>query len=731
MKKFYKTILATVVAALALGSADAEDVQTLYGYQVSTPQWSDNPTQTGFISFTSTDFANVNFLKKTSTSGTHISAGEYVDGKIYAYTFEWSYFGGYEPVSYDVYNAETFERISTTSWEDKQRVIDMTYDYTTNTMYALAEDKVSIDETTGKTSLYIVNMKTGELTHVGDPGDLKAINGYNKEVENHLVTIAADENGELYSMSEYRYFFKIDKYTGAATQVGEQSKNAVNNEFQSMCFGTDGKIYWAQKHPDYGYLTTIDPTTGVQTKLGTLGDNAQVSALYVKREMKTKDFPMNVENLTAENTPGTTSVKLTWKLPTLDYAGNPAKVTSVRIYRLGNRQPIAEVRPETTEFIDNFATNGINTYNVVALNEDTMGMPTTTSVFAGYDQLQGVNNLHAVRDDEGKVTITWEAPTATVNGGYADYSKITYNVYRVNLGAEKYECISKEQKELTYVDNELTAPGTYCYVLEAVNNGVVGLGAQSEQITVVPEYAAPLKFTFEDADDGFFWTAVKNSTYGWSITAGYTSDRLEGNFAQLKSGGSSSPCNDWIISPSIRLKKGTYYLDYYVGQSKYLSEPASWEVFIGEDNTDTSKFTISVDRQENVYNAGWNQMPEKSFTVDHDGIYYLAIYGFTTSTYNTARFDNITISDSPTSGIANVSEGKINVSVSGNTATISAEKGMADWSIVNISGQAVMSGNANGAQYEEIDLSTLNAGVYIITVNTADGARFVSKIAVK
>lgn len=731
MKKIYKKLLATAIAAMALSTAAAEDVQTLYGYQISVPQWSDNPQQTGFISFTSKDYSAVNFLKKTSVSGMHLSAGEYVDGKIYAYTFEWSYFGGYEPVSYDVYNAETHERISTTPWEDKQRVIDMTYDYTTNTMYALAEDSPSTDEDTGKTSLYIVDMKTGELTHVGDPGDLKAINGYNKEVENHLVTIAADEKGELYSMSEYRYFFKIDKYTGAATQVGEQSNNAVNNEFQSMCFGTDGKIYWAQKHPDYGYLTTIDPATGVQTKLGTLGDNAQVSALFVKREMKVKDFPMNVENLTAVNTPGSTSVKISWKLPTLDYAGNPAKVTSVRVYRLGNRQPIAEVRPEVTEFVDNFAANGTNYYNVVALNDDTMGVPSTTSVFAGFDQLKAVNNLHAVRDDNGKVTITWEAPTATVNGGYADYSNITYNVYRVNLGSSDYIRISQEQKELTYVDNDLTVPGTYCYVVEAVNNGILGLGAQSEDIAVVPVYTTPLKFTFEDADDAFFWKATNNSTYGWSITKGYASDRLDGNFAQLKSGGTASPCNDWLISPAIKLKKGTYYLNYYVGQSKYLDDPSSWEIFIGEDNTDTSKFTQSVDRQENAYNKGWYAMPEKSFTVDHDGTYYLGIYGFTTSTYNTARFDNITITDSSTSGITNVSAGKADVTVDGNTAIITAEKGIADWRITNISGQTIMSGNADGAQYEEIGLSTINAGVYIISINTADGARLVSKIVVR
>ena len=130
------TAISTAVAA--------DDVQTLYGYQLSVPQWGDAENKTGFVSFTSTDYAKLNFLKTTTYSSSHLSAGEYVDGKIYGYTIEWSYYGGIAPVAYVTYDANTYAELSSKSWEDKQRVLDMTYDYTTNTMYALAEDNVAV-----------------------------------------------------------------------------------------------------------------------------------------------------------------------------------------------------------------------------------------------------------------------------------------------------------------------------------------------------------------------------------------------------------------------------------------------------------------------------------------------------------------------------------------------------------------------------------------------------------
>ena len=101
----------------------------------------------------------------------------------------------------------------------------------------------------------------------------------------------------------------------------------------------------------------------------------------------------------------------------------------MRVYRLGTAEPIAELGNDATSFVDEHSDNGQTAYEVVAVNATAPGVPATVSLFAGYDQLKGVNKLHAVRDKAtNEVSVSWTKPTQTVNKGYADLDNIVYNV---------------------------------------------------------------------------------------------------------------------------------------------------------------------------------------------------------------------------------------------------------------------------------------------------------------
>lgn len=221
-----KRLCKFVLAAIVLLSAcfESKAVPTLYGYQMG-----DENMRFGFVSFEADDFTDVTVLKATNMYYNHLSAGEYLDGKIYAYTVEPDDFGAMYPDSFAVYDAESFELLSE-SYKGDRRVVDMTYDYSTNTMYALAEDEYST-ESIVKTSLCVVDIETGDLVRVGDTGELKAIDGYGREVDAVLVALASDMDGNIYAMSDYRQFCKLDKFTGKATQVGTTHDLAVTNKF--------------------------------------------------------------------------------------------------------------------------------------------------------------------------------------------------------------------------------------------------------------------------------------------------------------------------------------------------------------------------------------------------------------------------------------------------------------------------------------------------------------------
>lgn len=750
MVNFYKKMLVGAVGVLAmmpgleLQAQTTAGGQTFYAFRIDqlkkdSEGFSTTP-ECGWVTFNTSDTTTVTTLKKTSSAydAERVAAGEYLDGKIYTYSYQYDisdYDEAYVSTSYDVYNAETFAKEKSVDRYGERRVSDMTYDYTTNTMYALAEDEVTNYREVKLTSLYIVDIATGNLTRVGSTGELKGVNGYGRVVDDNLVTLACDKDGQLYAMSAYRHFYKIDKFSGKATEIGTEHKLAVESFFQSMAFGTDGVLYWAQHTPHpYGWLTTIDTTTGVPTKWGKLGEDDKLTCLFQKRTLNAA-FPLAVSALKAVNDEEKhNQVTLTWTLPTKNFDGSDTQVTEVRVYRLGTSEPIAVLPGTATQYVDEHADNGENAYEVVAVNATAPGQPATTTLFAGYDQLKGVNDLHVVFDrSTNKASMSWTRPSGTVNNRYSDYDNIVYNVYRVNLLTQTYERLSENQPELTYTD-QLSGEGIFCYVVEAVSGGVIGLGAKTENVTVYETKVPPYTAKFEKNGDGMFWTAVNavhKYSAGWSISS-YTDSNFDGYYAQLKKASANDPLNDWFISPPIRLEKGEYNLSYYgVCDQTSLN---SWQVMLGTDGDDLTTFTQQLDRHvdEVVYGDksvqnGWKKVCDKNFTVDKDGIYYIGLYGFTQEgSYFSLRIDNLSITPVST-GIGDVQQ-RPAVSYQNGVVEVSAAQPISAWRVFNAAGQQVMQGQGNGAGHVQIGLSALNSGVYVVSATAADGTTATLKI---
>ncbi|MEG1772814.1 MAG: Ig-like domain-containing protein, partial [Clostridia bacterium] len=138
----------------------------LYGF-VSSP---------GGITDGLTGFVSIN--PSTATAETifdysdEIFAAEYYNGVIYAFNNTTTEF-----LTFDAITGELLSHVSVS-----EVAYDMTYDYTTNTMYALfgIEDR----------GLATVNLATGELTHIGVMPTISP-----------LITLAADNLGKLYGVA--------------------------------------------------------------------------------------------------------------------------------------------------------------------------------------------------------------------------------------------------------------------------------------------------------------------------------------------------------------------------------------------------------------------------------------------------------------------------------------------------------------------------------------------------
>lgn len=114
-----------------------------------------------------------------------------------------------------------------------------------------------------------------------------------------LLTLACDNAGQLYGISNDCGFYRIDKNTGVCTLVRQLSEfsgkpNYVGlNVVQSMCFDHDnGGIYWMAhsqtrtggSYIDLCYTYKIDPATGTMEEIGTFGPSG-ASALFIPTQM--------------------------------------------------------------------------------------------------------------------------------------------------------------------------------------------------------------------------------------------------------------------------------------------------------------------------------------------------------------------------------------------------------------------------------------------------------------
>jgi hypothetical protein len=651
MKKFLLRGLSLAIALAIPSALMAESVA--HGYQMG-----DKNNKFGFISFKVSEFASPT-MDKVNYDDYHVSAGECVNGIYYTYEVYPDVMGGVSAYCYKVRDAKTFEILKTVLYyDDTQRVVDMTYDYTTNTMYGLVEDAVNTS-TLSASSLCVIDLETGDWHKVGSPGNLKAINGNGKEVDEALVTLAADASGNLYAMGEYRQFYKLNKLTGAAQQIGSQHSIATMNQFQSMAFDTEGVLYWAQCHPDYGYFLTIDPATGVpsymaeDTNLDTkyeneaskLGDDAEVTGLYFEKALDST-APAMVSNLSAALKKGTSNnVVINWTLPTVDLAGDEVNITAVKVFRFGESDAIATLAGDATSYED-VAPNGEMSYMIAAISGEKQGRPAVASVLAGADMLCPVSDLHASIEGS-KVTVTWKAPTATYNGGYTDYDNISYIVWRIKGTDEAI--IARDVKETSYVD-ELTVSGTYYYSVVPVSCGVEGYACDSETVTLEQQASIPYSTGFEDDGDGSLWSFENaehsNASYGWSRQLGYAYQRYDGKYVQLKTGGTSDVCDDYMFSPAIEFQPGTYQLSYLVNGS-VSSDTHSWSAYLADGASSSANHIVEIESHENeAVSSSWIEN-KATFTVKEAGTYRLAFHGNTTCAYATLKIDNLSIEAAP------------------------------------------------------------------------------------
>ena len=197
---------------------------------------------------------------------------------------------------------------------------------------------------------------------------------------------------------------------------------------------------------------------------------------------------------------GANAATLTFTAPTQTAAGGElAQITAIDVYvgdatvpemTFDNPVPGEQLTYEDTE-----VENGFNTYRIVARNEAGEGGAVEVSAFVGQDMPVAPTNAIARLNNDMSITVTWDAPTSSVNGGYVDYSAITYRVERIS---QTSGVVAGSISETNYTDNIPVTEGQVnaYYTITPLYNGNEGSKAQTNSVVTGKPLDLPYKASF-------------------------------------------------------------------------------------------------------------------------------------------------------------------------------------------------------------------------------------------
>lgn len=223
----------------------------IYGFTLYTEE-----SQKGFVKYDPKGSASE--LELVSMDDNNYYAGAYYNGTVYSYVYD-LYADGYK-IRYIKLDAQTFTVQSAQLVDMRIIPTDMTYDYTTNTMYATAQDLSTHTPYFGT-----VDMATGMFTSIcvwdlPNPAHI-------------ILNLEAATDGTLYGVGTDGWLYDVNKTTGAVTRLRDMG--IKTNWVCALVFDhyTQTMYWFPFTEKDGGKVVAFDPATGDTEFVDELGSS--------------------------------------------------------------------------------------------------------------------------------------------------------------------------------------------------------------------------------------------------------------------------------------------------------------------------------------------------------------------------------------------------------------------------------------------------------------------------
>ncbi len=287
------------------------------------------------------------------------------------------------------------------------------------------------------------------------------------------------EAGKVYELSCYIYsgmYNKVERLK--VTLGGSRSVDAQTTELLNLVDFVRGD----DTHYDQRF--TVDATgeyaIGLYAYSIANQGRIEVDSIYIK-ELSSGSVPDSVSGLKAVAAPaGELKATVSFTTPAITSKGEAlSSLSSVKISRNGEEiKTLTDVELGTyMEYTDEEALQGYNTYEVKAINDDGEGEAKTAKVYVGLDVPKNVKALTASRNKDLSISLQWNKPEASVNGGYYDEASLQYAIVLDG------DTIGKTaETQYTFAPSDATLRS---YVFSVVPVATLGCGADTLSNNVI------------------------------------------------------------------------------------------------------------------------------------------------------------------------------------------------------------------------------------------------------
>lgn len=405
------------------------------------------------------------------------------------------------------------------------------------------------------------------------------------ELEHYYMCIACDYQGNLYGIDDYGVLYQINKQTGEETEVGDIGVWPDNVD-QSMCFDpATGHLWWATTVEDEGVLYEVDPATGTATVRGNFPWQERFFALSIAKKAAAQAAPSAVTNLAANFAEGANAGTLSFTLPSTSVDGQTL-TGDLNYLVYANGEKIVEKTAAAGSNITESVTvpSGNTRFRVYATNEAGQGEDATLTLWIGYDVPAAPQNVLLDIDAEGKATVTWDAVTTSLNGGYFDADNITYEVVCYVDGEEQAAPATRRAMAMSANSNELhkdlsaiTERKPCHFGVKAINGDQASAEALSNNAATGAPLEVPFREDFDAQQGASLYTVldINRDGYTWQ----WTGEQF-GTYVYKYN--SDEDADDWFITPLVQLEAGVEYTFYFDARPMGSEYPETVSAFYGQ-----------------------------------------------------------------------------------------------------------------------------------------------------